>query len=234
VVVTNSFKDILADRGIAAEKIFVVPNGADLSRFAPRARSPALRDGVGLARNAFVAGYVGTHGMAHGLETLLDAADILARTPAASAIRIVMLGDGARKAKLIERADRLGLENLLFLDSVHKDEVADYWALLDISLIHLKKEPLFTTVIPSKLFECMAMGLPVLHGVEGESAEIVRQEQVGETFEPENAPALAAAILRLSNDHTSIAQYRNNAVAAARRFDRAVLAARMLDILRGI
>jgi glycosyltransferase involved in cell wall biosynthesis len=232
VAVTHAFKDALAARGIDAGKIHVVTNGADLSRFAPRPKPTDLAARLGL-ENTFVAGYVGTHGLAHGLDTLLDAAQILRTKPEAAGIRILMLGHGARKAALVERAKSMGLPNVLFLDSVPKDEVADYWALLDASIIHLKKDPLFETVIPSKLFECMAMGLPVLHGVEGESAEIVRTEGVGESFEPDNAAALAEALVRLSQNPATLAGYRQKALAAAPKYDRSTQAHLMLDVLKG-
>jgi hypothetical protein len=231
VAVTHAFKEALIGRGIDAGKIDVVTNGADLSRFAPRPKPQDLAARLGLT-DAFVAGYVGTHGMAHGLDSLLDAAAILQPLPEASSIRILMLGHGARKSALVERAQSLGLTNVIFVDSVPKDQVADYWALLDVSIIHLKRDPLFTTVIPSKLFECMAMGLPVLHGVEGESAEIVEREGVGETFEPENAQALAEALKRLSREPETLAGYRKNALAAAPRYDRSTQAALMLETLK--
>jgi hypothetical protein len=127
----------------------------------------------------FVAGYIGTHGMAHALETLLEAALMLQQMPAAENIHRGLLGDGARKADMMAKADAMGLRNVLFLDSVPKDQVVRYWSLLDVSVIHLRKTELFTTVIPSKLFECMGMGIPVLHGVAGESADIVRKEAGG-------------------------------------------------------
>ncbi len=232
VAVTHSFKEALIRRGIAGEKIHVVTNGADLSKFVPRAKPDALTERLGL-KGCFVAGYVGTHGMAHGLETLLSAAEILARSPEGAAIRILLLGDGARKADLVAQAKAMGLTNVLFVDSVSKAEVPDYWALLDVSIIHLKKDPLFTTVIPSKLFECMAMGLPVLHGVEGESAAILAREEAGEPFEPENAQALADAMLRLSRDAVTMSTYRAKALEGAPRYDRANLALDMLAVLEG-
>jgi glycosyltransferase involved in cell wall biosynthesis len=232
VAVTHSFKEALIRRGIDGEKIHVVTNGADLSKFAPRPKPDALTERLGL-KGCFVAGYVGTHGMAHGLETLLSAAEILARSPEGAAIRILLLGDGARKADLVAQSEAMGLTNVLFVDSVSKAEVPDYWALLDVSIIHLKKDPLFTTVIPSKLFECMAMGLPVLHGVEGESAGILAKEGAGEPFEPENAQALADALLRLSKDDGAMATYRARALEGAPRYDRANLALDMLAVLEG-
>lgn len=233
VAVTHSFKDALVNRGIAASKIHVITNGADLSKFAPRPKPPLLAERLGLT-DCFVAGYVGTHGMAHGLETLLHAAEIVADHPDGAAVRILLLGDGARKSNLIALADRKGLTNVVFVDSVSKTEVADYWALLDVSIIHLKRDPLFTTVIPSKLFECMAMGLPVLHGVEGESAAILNREGAGECFEPENAEALATALLRLCRDQKTLSEYREKAVAGAPRYDRANLAMDMLTVLENV
>ncbi|MFI8667214.1 glycosyltransferase family 4 protein [Qipengyuania sp. NPDC077410] len=231
IAVTHSFKRTLVERGVDTGKIDVVTNGADLSRFSPRDRPAELAKRHGL-NGFFLAGYVGTHGLAHGLDTILDAAQILDRDPQAASIRILMLGHGARKAALMERAEGMRLSNVVFLDSVSKDQVADYWALLDASIIHLKKDPLFQTVIPSKLFECMAMGLPVLHGVAGESAEIVLRESVGETFEPENGTALADAILRMANDKKALARYRERCLTAAPKYDRNKQAALMLEALR--
>jgi hypothetical protein len=92
-----------------------------------------------------------------------------------------------------------------FIDSVPKDEVARYWSLLDVSIIHLRRTELFTTVIPSKLFECMGMGLPVLHGVAGESADIVERERVGLVFEPENARCRARGGGALRSQGTGVA-----------------------------
>jgi glycosyltransferase involved in cell wall biosynthesis len=227
VTVTHAFRDKLIGRGVAAEKIQVVTNGADLSRFSPRPRDAALAAQLGLT-GKFVAGYVGTHGMAHALETVLEAADRLRERPD---IGFLFLGDGASKAALKARAKAMGLTSVVFVDSVAKDEVARYWSLLDASIIHLKRTELFTTVIPSKLFECMAMGLPVLHGVAGESADIVRREGCGEVFEPENADQLAQAILALLAAPERRAELAANGIAAATRYDRRALAARMLGVL---
>lgn len=233
VAVTHSFKTALVRRGIPSHKIDVVTNGADLSRFAPRPKPDALVDELGL-RGCFVAGYVGTHGLAHGLETLLDAAQRLSTSPEGASVRIVLLGDGARKRYLVEHARERRLQNVIFVDSVPKEEAVDYLALLDVSIIHLKKDPLFTSVIPSKLFECMAMGVPVLHGVEGESADIVRAEQMGEVFEPENAQQLCDALIRLAKDPQALARYSQSAIEAAPKYDRVHLARAMLRVLERV
>ena len=230
ISVTHSFKRELIDRGVSGEKIAVVTNGVDLSKFSFRPKPANLQTKLGLG-DCFVAGYVGTHGLAHGLDTLLDAAALLQANPAGQHIRILLLGHGARKGALVARAKVLALDNVLFIDSVPKTDVPDYWSLLDVSIIHLKKDPLFTTVIPSKLFECMAMGLPVLHGVEGESAAMIEREEVGEIFEPENAPMLADKLVRLSQDPALMLHYRGRALDAAPRYDRTNLARDMLTVL---
>ena len=148
-------------------------------------------------------------------------------------VHFIFLGEGAKKTELREKATVLNLKNVLFLDSVPKSEVVRYWSLLDISIIHLKKTELFTTVIPSKLFECMGMGIPVLHGVRGESADIVLQEKIGEVFEPENAQALVDGIIRLKNNNDLYLQYKKNALNAAKKYDRKYLALEMAKAILG-
>ena len=233
VSVTNSFKDKLIRRGIDGTKIEVVTNGVDLAAFHPGPRDVALSRELGLD-GCYVAGYVGTHGMAHGLETLLDAAAALQEEPTASSVRILFLGHGAHKAALVQRSSEMGLRNVVFVDSVPKSEVSRYWSLLDVSIIHLRDVELFNSVIPSKMFECMGMGIPVLHGVPGESAEILRREDVGEVFASGDARQLTESLLRLRADPARTARYRANGPIAARKYDRKILAARMLDILRAI
>jgi len=229
VVVTNSFKENLRIRKIDPSKIHVVTNGADLTRFKPVPRDEALVQSLGL-QGKLVAGYIGTHGMAHALDTLLEAADRLQKE-GRDDIHLLFLGGGALKEALVAKAKEMGLNNVTFVDSVPKSEVVRYWSLLDISIIHLRNTPLFTTVIPSKLFECMAMGIPVLHGVRGESAEIVEGERAGLTFEPEYAAELHAQLLKLADDRELAAELGQNGLAAASKYDRKHLASRMLQIV---
>jgi glycosyltransferase involved in cell wall biosynthesis len=228
VSVTHSFKRNLISRGVNANKVIVVTNGVDVSRFRPQPRDEVLAAQLGL-QGMFIAGYIGTHGLAHGLETLLEAARRLQDNPNGGDVRFLMLGDGANKAKLVEKAQAMGLVNVVFVSSVPKEQVVRYWSLLDVSIIHLKKTELFTTVIPSKLFECMGMGIPVLHGVAGESAEIVESEECGQVFEPENVDALCAGILMLKQQPALREKLRNNGLVAAGRYDRHQLARKMLD-----
>ncbi|MGD8913111.1 MAG: glycosyltransferase family 4 protein [Candidatus Thiodiazotropha sp.] len=233
VSVTNAFRDNLIRRGIDGDKIHVLTNGVDINRFNPRDKDAELVRKLGL-EGKFVAGYIGTHGMAHALETLLEAAERLKARPDSDRYRILLLGDGARKGELVAQAQSMGLDNVIFVDSVSKDEVVRYWSLLDVSIIHLRRAELFTTVIPSKLFECMGMGIPVLHGVEGESAAIVEQEGVGIVFEPENAEDLCAGLIKFAKDRSLYKQCRNQGRAGAKKYDRSVLALRMLGHLQDL
>ncbi|MFO7641303.1 MAG: glycosyltransferase family 4 protein [Candidatus Competibacteraceae bacterium] len=233
VAVTESFRRNLIARGIAPEKIVVVTNGVDLSRFQPLERDPELADRFGLT-GKFVAGYIGTHGMAHALETVLDAAARIRALPEGADVRLVLLGDGARKELLKKTAETMGLDNVLFLDTVPKEDVPRYWSLLDVSIIHLRKADNFTQVIPSKLFEGMGMGIPVLHGVAGESAGIVEREGVGLAFEPENVGALCEGVLRLARDRALYERLRTRCLAAAPRYDRTARARELLAILEQV
>lgn len=233
VAVTNSFKRDLVERGIDGAKISIATNGVDLSRFKPQPKDPSLVAQYGLT-GKFVAGYIGTHGMAHGLDTLLDAAAKLQKSDMNDVIRILFIGDGAARVRLIERAKELQLRNVIFIESVPKEAVARFWALLDLAIIHLRKDPVFEAVIPSKLFECMGMGIPVLHGVAGESADIVRSYELGSTFEPEDAEQLERHLMRLSLEADEIERLARNCRSAASQFDRAAIANRMLEVIEGL
>lgn len=233
VSVTNAFKDNLIARGIDGAKIHVVTNGVDVSRFRPMPKDAELVERLGLG-GRFVAGYIGTHGLAHHLDTIVETAALLDKGPQREEIRILMLGDGADRARLKSLAEAQGLSNILFLESVPKDQVVRYWSLLDASIVHLKRDELFKTVIPSKIFESMGMGIPILHGVEGESAEIVRNEGVGVAFEPENVLDLSEKLLLLARDRTLQKRLAETGPDAALNFRRSTLAEKMLEIVKRV
>lgn len=233
VSVTHSFKDILVDRGVDPDKIFVITNGSNINLFSPIPKNNDLIRSLG-SENCFIAGYIGTLGMAHGLHTLIDAAELLSRDDSSLNIRFLFLGDGAERIALRQKVETLEISNVIFVDSVSKEDVAQYWSILDIAIVHLKREPLFRSVIPSKIFEAMAMGIPILHGVEGESAEIVKNSGAGWTFEPENAEILADEIRRISADRTLREAASVRGPIAASRYDRTRLAHEMLDLIMQI
>jgi glycosyltransferase involved in cell wall biosynthesis len=233
ITVTHSFRSILIDRGVNVDKIRVVTNGVDLDRFTPRPKDHDLANQIGLG-NKLVIGYVGTHGLAHALHTILDAATLLKDDQEAKDVFFLLLGDGATKHQLKSEAERRKLVNVCFLDTVSKDEVVRFWSLIDISVIHLKNDPVFATVIPSKLFESMAMGIPVLLGVAGESARLVEKEQVGLVFDPENASMLADKILLLAADTSLRKILGEHGVRTSKQYQRKTLASDMLEVFEGL
>ena len=198
VVVTNAFKRFIVDKGIDPEKITVLKNGADLETWgAPLddARVCALRRRHGLD-GKFVVSYIGTIGMAHRADVLLEAAR---RCPDPDVVFMVV-GTGAKRAALEARQAALRLPNFRLLGKVPKREVPYLMALTDVSVVHLKASPLFKTVIPSKIFEAMAARPPSVLGGEGETKEIRDEAGAGIPIEPENAEALVEAVLRLKRE----------------------------------
>ena len=230
VVVTLSFKDNLVKRGIDGKKISVVTNGVDVSKFKPQEKDFELISRYSF-ENKFIVGYIGTLGLAHSLETILFAAKKISQRRLEDKIHFLFLGDGANKIKLEKLALELELKNVTFLASVPKAEVVSYWSIIDISIISLKNTELFKSVIPSKMFESMSMGIPILHAVSGESAKIIDYTGAGIPVEPENSSAIADEIIRLSQDNAALAVLGRKGQIASESFDRTRLANEMLKVL---
>ena len=165
------------------KKIAVFKNGVNLEYFKPGEKDPILVNKLGL-KDKFIVGYIGTHGMAHGLDFILESIKGLElKHPE---LLFLFVGDGAEKKNLIRQADELKLKNVLFLDSVAKSEVRSYLNLMDVALVNLRKSETFQTVIPSKIFEAAAMEKPILLGLEGESKEIIESYGAGICYHPED------------------------------------------------
>lgn len=229
VPVTDAFQRYIEGKGIPKEKITVIKNGADLTLYKPVTGTNRLAESLGI-QGKFVAAYLGTHGMAHHLETVLHAAQRLREYPD---IVLVLAGDGAERQRLAALRNELGLDNVLMLDQQPKDQMPWLWALSDVSLILLKKSDLFKTVIPSKIFESMAMEKPIILGVEGESADIVRAADAGYCIEPENAEELANRLLQLRESEDLRRRFGHNGRIHVRaHYDRLVLARRFEELLR--
>jgi glycosyltransferase involved in cell wall biosynthesis len=233
ISVTHSFREILIKKGISDKKIHVITNGVDISNFTPREKDSKLLELYKL-NGKFVIGYVGTHGLAHGLTTVIQTAQIIEKNSSYNSYMFIFIGDGASKNELMVQAKRLNLKNIIFIDSVSKSDVVRYWSLLDLSIIHLKRENIFESVIPSKLFEAMSMSIPVLHGVQGESLRIVCKENVGVSFESENPNSLCAAINFLAINKDIYAKLKSNGPKAAKKYARSNLALDMLKIITSI
>jgi glycosyltransferase involved in cell wall biosynthesis len=226
ISVTHSFKLDLQNRGVSADKIKVVLNGVDLERYIPwQEKDKSFADKYEL-NNKFVIGYIGTHGLAHALENVLEAAEL---TKKEDNIRIVFAGGGADRSRLEKIVSERGLENVVMIPRQPKDQMPRIWSLCDISLVHLKDSPLFETVIPSKIFESMAMGLPILMSVPlGEATKIIEQYKAGINVSPECPQELSEKFLALANDEELVEALSYRSLNAARNFDRKKLASEML------
>jgi glycosyltransferase involved in cell wall biosynthesis len=193
-------KRALVSYGVPEEKITTIINGVADDVFPDPMSSGArdsranLRKELGLDER-FVAIYCGTLGMAHGLETILLAADRLRNRPD---IAFVIMGDGADREKLIARSRELRLPNLLLLGKQPRSKVAAYMAAADVCVVPLRRSETFKTAIPSKMFEAMAAGKPVLLGVEGEARELLVKADAGLTFTPEDVDGLISGLLALA------------------------------------
>ncbi|MEO6711177.1 MAG: glycosyltransferase family 4 protein [Planctomycetota bacterium] len=228
VSVTESFRDDLIARGVDGSKITVVRNGVDLSCYAPRARDAQLATQLGV-EGKFVVGYVGTHGMAHALENVLDAAQLLRSR---ADIHFLFVGAGAARDALKSRAQAQGLCNVSFAPAQPKSAMPAVWSLCDAALIHLKGSPLFATVIPSKIFEAMGMGVPLLFaGPQGEASGIIDEHAAGLCVAAEDPKAIVAAVVRLAGDAQLRSGLAQRSRTAAAHFDRSRNASRMLDVL---
>ncbi|MFZ0758763.1 MAG: glycosyltransferase family 4 protein, partial [Candidatus Sulfotelmatobacter sp.] len=151
----------------------------------------ALRRELG-AEGKFVVSYIGTMGMAHGLETIIAAAAQL--RDANSEIVFLMLGEGAEKERIAFLARERGLNNLRFVDQQPRENIPAYIGASDACLVLLKKTDLFKTVIPTKMLEFMSCARPVILGVDGQARKILEEAGGGLVIEPENSDALVNAI----------------------------------------
>ncbi len=197
IAVTHSYKENLIRRGIPGDKIDVVENGVDPTVFDPASIDDEARNRLGLDPDAFLAGYFGTTGMAHGLETLLDAAELCRDDPGT---RFLIVGDGAQRVNLEQLAKTKRLENVTFMGFVPHEVMPEYLSCLDVFVVHLRPHSVFNGVIPSKIFEAMAMETPILHAVEGESARVVELAGAGVCVPSGDARAMVDALRKL-RDH---------------------------------
>jgi glycosyltransferase involved in cell wall biosynthesis len=200
VAVGEGYKRKIIERAPGtAPRVSVITNGVDLEQFQPDKKSNDFQQRYRL-EGKFVCAYVGTIGMAHGLDVVLRAAN-LAQVRNDHSLCYLLVGDGAEKQRLELATREAGLsEYIIFTGRLPKQEMSLVLSNSDCLLIHLKKSELFESVIPSKIFEAMAVGKPILMAVKGESAEIVRASGSGIEIEPESEEDLDATVTRLKND----------------------------------
>jgi glycosyltransferase involved in cell wall biosynthesis len=198
VVVTPAFKDhLIRHWNVPAAKISVVENGVETDLFRLDPAAAEVRKELKL-EDRFLICYIGTMGNAHGLETLIAAAEKL-QTALPNAM-FLLIGEGAEKERIVELAIARGLTNIQFLGQQPRERIPAYVSAADLCLVMLKKTELFKTVIPTKLLEYMACECPVIVAVDGQARQLVEEAGAGVFVEPENSKALVKAILELAED----------------------------------
>ena len=231
VVTTEAHRAHVEARG-ACQPALVIRNGVTLDLFARADGSGAAIRTAHRLGDAFVLTYLGTFGMAHGLEKVIEAAELCRDRPD---IHFLLVGDGAERAALVERAERADLPNLTILPQQRREAVPAIWDATDAALVLLRDQPTFRSVLPSKMFEAMAVAKPVLLGVAGEAKQVLDEAGAGIAIPPEDALVLASAARMLADDRAAARAMgeRGRAYVAAkldRRELAAAMAARMAEL----
>jgi glycosyltransferase involved in cell wall biosynthesis len=219
----------IAHRGVPLRRIALVPNGCDLDLFAQNA-DPWRPEGI--APTDLMAVFAGTHGMANGLDAVLDAAAELKRRGRTD-IKLLLIGNGKLKPALQKRASSEGLDNVVFHDPVNKARLAGLMAATDMGIQALANVPAFYFgTSPNKFFDYIAAGLPVLNNYPGWLADMIREHGCGFAVPPDNPKAFADALEQAATDRPALkAMGRRGRALAEQEFDRALLADRWVDTL---
>jgi UDP-N-acetylglucosamine 2-epimerase (non-hydrolysing) len=205
VTVGEGYKEQLLAKGVDARKLTVIPNGINADEYIPRESTRDLRRRFGL-NGEFICAYLGTIGMAAKLEVVLGAARQL-KDNCIPSIKFMLIGDGAERERLQQQAAEEGLESVIFTGRQEKRLIPEFLAAVDACLVHLKKTDLFKSVLPSKIFEAAAMQKPIIMGVQGYAADLIRRSGAGICIEPENHGELCDAVLSLASNPDLARQY---------------------------
>jgi glycosyltransferase involved in cell wall biosynthesis len=228
--VTEGIRSTLqAEKGVSEDEILFLPNGVDTQLFRPQELDPELESELGL-EGKWVVLYAGTHGYAHGLDVALEAADRLRDTD----VMFVFIGGGSEKPRLEDKASTMELQNALFLDPAQPEYVARLYSVADAGLSTLGDSPLFEGTRPAKVMVSMSAGVPVLYSGQGEGASLVERADAGLVTPPQDAEALAQAVMRLREDASLVERLgRNGRAFAETHLSWDVLVERWVSELRG-
>jgi glycosyltransferase involved in cell wall biosynthesis len=227
VVFTESFKNHLVLRGVLATKLHVVINGANIALF----EEPVYDEGLDMRldlHNKFVVGYMGTHGLSHDLLNAVHAASLVQD----EGIFFLFVGEGAEKAAMVTLAKQLDAKNIRFVERQAREDIPKYWSLCDVGLVHLKNDPVFETVIPSKIFETMAAGRPIMYcGPDSDGSRLIKGYDCGLVTNSDDPDALAKALISLKRDLALRQRLAMNGKKAAPKFSREVQAEATMHVL---
>lgn len=224
-LVTGQSREIVDDirNRFPSVRTWHLSNGVDTAKFSPTHRLPQRP----LRRSECVALYSGLHGLAQGLEQVLEAA---AQVRDVAHLRIEFVGDGPEKSALVQKSRSMGLTNVSFSDPLPREAMPSRVASADIALVPLKRS--LPGAVPSKLYEAMGAGVPVVLAAEGEAAAIVRDARSGLVVPPGDASSLADALRQLATDaHARLQMGDNGRRAAVTQFDRDTINRKFIRLL---
>lgn len=193
---TEGIVDDIVNRGFDKNKVHLITNGVDTKLFKKENRDENFRREIGI-ENKFALCYAGIHGLAQGLQVIVNAAEIVKDE---ENIQFVFVGDGPEKQDLINMVKEKGLKNITFLPLQPKTNMPKIVASMDAAIIPLKKLDIFKGALPSKMFETLASEVPIILPVQGEAEKLIKNAQAGIVVEPENSKEIAEAVLKLYND----------------------------------
>ena len=221
VTVTKSFTENIISRGIEKDKVSTITNGVDLQRFTPKKKNRGLIKSLSL-KDKFIVLYIGAHGISHGLDKILKVAELLQHK---KEVHFLFVGDGAVKTDLIKISKKIKLDNVSFVPSQPKKSIPNYYSIADVVLVPLKNIPLFDQFIPSKMFEIMAMGKPIIGSVRGEAANILKKSEGALICEPESIKKISSHVLTIYENKNLRDQLGQNGLSFVRKnYDRHKLA----------
>ncbi len=231
VVVTPSFRARLREKGVPDDAMTVVPNGVDVSRFYPADEPPPVAALMRRAPGERIVGYLGTFGAGQGLHAVLDAAREL--RAAGDGTRVVLVGDGSDRAALERRLREAPLEGVSIHPPIPRDDVRAFYNACDAVLVPHAALPILGDTVPSKIFEIMACGRPIVAALRGEGARLVAESGDGELATPGDGASIAGAIRRLlaRSPAERAAMGEAGRAYALANYDRRALAARYLELL---
>lgn len=231
VVVTEGFAEKLQAKGVPANKITYLPNGVDVERFSEPIERDSAKQRYGF-KGKFLVSYIGNHGMAQNLSTILEVAD---RFRDQTDVQFMLAGDGAELGKIREKAAEMRLANVAILGPQPREAVPELLGMSDVCLVPLRKTSFFNATVPSKIYEILAAGIPLLISVDGDARRLVERSGGGLFIEPENVDQFELAIRQLHSSETLRSSMERQGQAFVRaEFDRVSLAATYVNALRSL
>lgn len=229
-VLTPAFEQALIEKkNIRPDRISMIPNGADMDIFKPGELNNWVREKHNL-QDKFVVTYVGAHGRANALIQLVNIAEKLKNN---DDIRIMLVGAGMEKPMLQEEVQKRGLNNIVFVNAVPKEQIVDYIAASDVCTAVLKKVDTFKTVYPNKVFDYMSAKRPIILAIDGVARKLVEEAKAGVYVEPENPDEFINALVKLKNNEGICRELGENGLKyVAKNFDREVLADKYISVIK--